>query len=135
MTEEKKFNILVVDDEMDILDMLFEVLSPEGFEVTTANCGVDAIRLAKNKRFDIVLTDIAMPDLSGYEVYHAIKKQTPDLPIVFMTAFGHDPMHTVVQAAKEEGQKIEVILKPFKYERLLSVLRKSIEGRRSVEKN
>lgn len=80
--------ILVVDDEQDIVDLISYNLSKEGYEVSTANNGTDAVELARRLRPDLVILDIMMPGLDGFEVCRTLR-QDPNLQstaIVFLTA-------------------------------------------------
>ena len=80
--------ILVVDDEQDIVDLISYNLSKEGYEVSMANNGTDAVELARRLRPDLVILDIMMPGLDGFEVCRTLR-QDPNLQstaIVFLTA-------------------------------------------------
>ena len=84
MVEEK---ILVVDDSVDVQQQVNEMLSQVGYNVMTCSSGKDALELLDTERFDLVLLDINMPDLNGYEVCLRIRQKfaLDDLPIVFLT--------------------------------------------------
>jgi len=80
--------ILVVDDEQDIVDLISYNLSKEGYEVATASNGTDAVELAQRMRPDLVILDIMMPGLDGFEVCRTLR-QDPSMQstaIVFLTA-------------------------------------------------
>ena len=86
-----KFNrILVVDDLIDNLILLKTFLELEGYEVETANCGTSAIAKIENSPPDLVLLDVMMPDMTGYEVAHWIRQTLNlcDIPIVLISAYG-----------------------------------------------
>ena len=80
--------ILVVDDEQDIVDLISYNLSKEGYEVATANNGTDAVDLAQRLRPDLVILDIMMPGMDGFEVCRALRQDSSlqSMAIVFLTA-------------------------------------------------
>jgi len=80
--------ILVVDDDPDILALEEKVLTREGYEVTVAQSGPEALQLIEQEEFDLVLLDIMMPGMDGYEVSRTLRqgKRQSHLPVVFVTA-------------------------------------------------
>ena len=111
--------ICVVDDEEDLivnLKLNLEDLRPE-WKVLGYNNGLDALREIVTGHVDLVLTDIAMPDMNGYELYWRIKDHDPELPVIMMTGFGYDPSHVLVRA-KSDGLQ-DVLFKPFEIEKLV----------------
>lgn len=80
--------ILVVDDEQDIVDLISYNLSKEGYEVATANNGTDAVEVAQRLRPDLVILDIMMPGMDGFEVCRALRQDSSlqSMAIVFLTA-------------------------------------------------
>jgi len=103
--------ILVAEDERDIRELIRFTLRHHGFEVITASDGEEAVAIARRERPDLVLLDVHMPKLTGYEVCRALKAD-PDLrsaPVAFLSAKGQE-------AEIQEGLDIgaaEYILKPF----------------------
>jgi DNA-binding response OmpR family regulator len=79
--------LIVVDDEPDITSALKLGLERRGMDVTTFNDPLKALEELKRRNYDLVLTDIRMPKLSGFDLYREMRKQGVDTPIVFMTAF------------------------------------------------
>lgn len=120
--------IIIVDDEKDVTDYLKSELHAydEQFEVTAYNVGYDALRAIRENRFDLLITDIAMPDMDGYELYTKVKDEKPELPIIMMTGFGYDPTHIVVNT-KKAGLK-DVIFKPFDMNRLVALIYRRLQG-------
>ncbi len=91
MTDETNIfppRILIVDDQQSMCEMLFDTLTPSGFEVQWKIKAVLAIELLREKVFDVVLTDLKMPDMSGIEFCQEVNRNHPGLPVVVMTAFG-----------------------------------------------
>ncbi|CAN5845540.1 response regulator [soil metagenome] len=75
-------------------------------------------------RFDLVISDIQMPDKTGYQIFEAARKVQPDLPVILMTGFGYDPHHSIVRAS-EEGLQC-VLFKPFQAESLIQEVHKAM---------
>ena len=86
--QEEKLNILVVDDHAENVDLLHELLTTSGYEVFTAYDGKEALREAHEKIPDLILLDIMMPEMDGYQVCEVLraKEKTKDIPIIFVTA-------------------------------------------------
>lgn len=84
-----KANILVVDDELDTVGLIELTLQTAGYKVETATSGQNALHKIREETFDLILLDIMMPDLSGYDVLRQLKQEsTPPPPVVFLTAKG-----------------------------------------------
>lgn len=78
--------VLVVDDEPDTLELVKLVLESGGFEVMLANNGMEALAQIETTKPDIVLLDIMMPDMDGWDVFRKIKERNSDIPIAILTA-------------------------------------------------
>ncbi|HEY7435780.1 MAG TPA: response regulator [Methylomirabilota bacterium] len=80
--------ILVVDDEENLRDVLVEVLTRDGHEVDSAADGAEGLRRAEAQRYDLVITDLRMPNLEGPELYRAVRQRYADNPprVIFMSA-------------------------------------------------
>ncbi len=122
---ESNLSILIVDDEEDIRFFLKEVLEAEGFDVKTASNAFKALELIEECFFSIVLSDIAMPEMDGYELFNKAKLLYPNLPIIMMTGFGYDPSHVLVRLRK--NGECDVLFKPFDNQKLLKKLKIAIE--------
>jgi CheY-like chemotaxis protein len=120
-------HILVADDEPNIRNTIHDVLRKYGAVVTTAVNGAEAIALLERNTYDLVVSDIKMPDKSGYDVFAAAHKCSTALPVILMTGFGYDPNHSIVRAS-QEGLSA-VLFKPFKVDQLLSEVRKALAAR------
>ena len=83
-----RHRILVVDDEDNLRDVLVEVLKRDGHEVHSAADGAEALRRAEAQRYDLVITDLRMPNLEGPELYRAVRRRHADNPprVIFMSA-------------------------------------------------
>jgi DNA-binding NtrC family response regulator len=106
---EKKSSIMVVDDEPDILIVLGEFLNKEGFKVLTAKDGRQAIEKIKEHKVDLVLLDMAMPNMNGIETLRELKKIKPDLSVIMITAYRD--AEKVVEAFRLGAY--DCIFKPF----------------------
>ncbi len=114
-------HILVADDDEAIRQTMHDILTKEGCLVDVAADGSEAVDMMdRDPTFDLVLSDIKMPKLDGYEVYAHIRDVYPDMPVILMTAFGYDPDHSIVKA-RRRGLEV-VLFKPFK----VTMLRKEI---------
>ena len=117
-----KLKVLVADDEPVIRDGFAEFLRHFGLEVDTAEDGEQAIRLIKENDYDLVISDIKMPKATGYDVFHAAKAKNPNVNVLLMTAFGYDPDHTVVKAAREGLEGVFFKEKPFDMSKLIALI-------------
>lgn len=88
MTTRRGYKILIVEDEPDILSLLEEHLGDDGYTVLTAATGTEAVMLAKADRPDLILLDVMMPGMNGFDVCNILRDQpeTRDTPIIFLTA-------------------------------------------------
>ena len=117
-----QFHILVVDDQPSIRLMLESGLSLNGFRVSCARNGTEAVIAANSKKFDAVISDIYMPDGDGLEMVQKLRMVTPSLPIILMTARGS--VELAVQAV-EEGAT-DFIAKPFEVSAVAALLRRHL---------
>lgn len=113
--------VLVVDDEPDLTDIIQTFLEGAGYHVTSENSSVKAIEKAKVLKPDLVLLDITMPVMDGYQVCQELKKNsaTADIPVVFLT--GKDPGEDNKRSFKSGADLY--IKKPFSCESLLEIVR------------
>ncbi len=113
--------ILVVDDDAGICQSLKDLLEAERCCIDTAASGVFAMQSLKRRQFDVVLSDVVMPDMDGYQLYQAVKQATPDLPVVLMTAFNYDKDHVIKRSCLEGLQGV-IFKKPVNPAMLKQVL-------------
>lgn len=107
--ESQKLSILIVDDEEDILNVLKLILTKEGYQVDTALDGKQALQLFLKKPYDIVLTDLKMPEIDGMELLERIKEIRPETEVLIMTAYAS--VESAVLAMKKGAA--DYIVKPF----------------------
>jgi PAS domain S-box-containing protein len=103
--------ILVVDDDAGICQSLADVLEEEQCRIETAASGVQAMECLSREQFDVVLTDVVMPDMDGYQLYQAINQRYPGLPVILMTAFNYDKDH-IIKRSCVEGLQGVIFKKP-----------------------
>ncbi|MDX2148380.1 MAG: response regulator [Planctomycetota bacterium] len=122
--------ILVADDEERIRKVIGDILRHRGCDVTVVESGTAAIAMLERVSrgeipgFNLVLSDIKMPDRTGYDVFSAAKRISSGIKVILMTGFGYDPHHSIVRAS-QEGCK-QVLFKPFDATTLLDEVRKSL---------
>jgi PAS domain S-box-containing protein len=98
--------ILVVDDDAGICQSLKDLLEAEHCCVQTAASGVLAMRCLERDRLDLMLSDVVMPDMDGYELYQTVRAKMPDMPVVLMTAFNYDKDHIIKRSCLEGLQGV-----------------------------
>jgi DNA-binding NtrC family response regulator len=104
--------ILLVDDDQDLRNLLERVLLRSGMAVHPAGDGRQAIKLLARQKFDLVVTDIIMPDVEGIELILKIRKEHPGLPIIAMSAGGRLKADGYLKMAQTFGAN-QVLEKPF----------------------
>jgi len=124
----KGLRLLVVDDDLGVCYSLRDLLQEEGCGVDTAPSGQRALDLLEAEKYDLVLSDVVMPDMDGYELYCVIKEKFPTLPAILMTAFYYDKDH-VIKRSCLEGLKGVIFKKPIDPTRLKKVILEHCAGR------
>lgn len=123
--------ILVVDDEAYIRKTLSDLLADEGFEVSNASNGYEALKSIEKELPDLVLLDIWMPGIDGIETLKEIKKLAPELPVVMIT--GHGTFDTAVTATKYGAY--DFIEKPLSIDKVIITINNALNFRRIEEEN
>ncbi len=121
-----KRRLLLVEDDENIAAALRDVLEAEGYALTHADRGERGLELATRERFDVVLSDLKMPGMTGLELVQRVHEARPQLPLILMTA--HGTAETAITATKNGAY--DYLLKPFEMDELLGVLEKAIESSR-----
>lgn len=106
----QNISILVVDDQQDLQELLTRILAKEGYSVDSAADGEEALGKLRERSFNLVLTDVKMPGLNGFDLIQLIKKEFPSIGVIVMTAYGDS--YTVKDALLLGAD--EYITKPFK---------------------
>ena len=120
--------ILVVDADEQVRAAAHCLLERNGSIVETARDGAEAasmVRAAGDEDYDVILSDIRLPDMSGYQLFLRLSEILVDVPLVLMTGFGYDPGHSIVKA-RQAGINL-VLFKPFRVDQLLDTLERALE--------
>jgi two-component system, NtrC family, response regulator AtoC len=123
--------LLVVDDDAESCEVVAEALRAEGYTVATAKGGHAALTLAKEQVYDVVVSDIRMPELDGMALLRGLREAAPDASVILMTAFGS--VEAALGAIKEGAY--DYVSKPLNLDELLLAVRRAIEQRRLVHEN
>ena len=126
-----KGRILVADDERPQRDILQMILEAEGYETSTVGNGRQALQAARAQSFDVVLTDLKMPDLNGIELLSELQREQPGLCVILMTA--HGTIDSAVDAMRKGA--FDYLTKPVEKDELLLVLRRAMERSQLVHEN
>ncbi len=116
----KGLRVLVADNDERVRRAAHGILGRWGCVVETARDGHEALTMARLCSYDAVLTDIRLPDISGYDVYRGLRESQPRARVVLMTGYGYDPSHAIVKA-RQDGLRF-VLFKPFRVDQLLTAL-------------
>jgi DNA-binding NtrC family response regulator len=117
-------DLLVVDDEPQMLIAVNETLRRRGYSVTTAGSGIEALRRLREKYYQLVITDMRMPEVSGLDLLRKVKNLAPQTPVILLTAYG--TVQNAVEAMREGA--FDYLLKPFSSESLENVVRRALES-------
>ena len=122
--------ILLVDDEPVIRETLSAILQEEGYRVSTAKTGGEAVTLGREIMFDVAILDLKLPDIEGITVLHEIKQRNPDLIAILITA--HPTTESAIRAIQEEAY--EYITKPFDVDHVKLVIKRGLDEKRLERK-
>ena len=120
--------ILCVEDEPEMIDLMRLILGRRGFEVKGASGGIEGLRMIREERPDLVLLDLMMPDMDGWEVYQQMKadEKTKDIPVIVVTAKAQSIDKVLgLHIAKVD----DYIAKPFSPQDLMSSVEKVLRSR------
>jgi signal transduction histidine kinase/CheY-like chemotaxis protein len=110
--------ILVVEDEDQLRQLLLDALHAAGHAADGAADGAEGVARFREQRYDVVITDLSMPESSGLEVTHAVKTISPGTPVIMITGWGH-----LLSLDRVRDSEVDLVLvKPFKMERMLSAV-------------
>jgi CheY-like chemotaxis protein len=117
----KSCSILVVDDEPELRDLMTRVLNRGGHRVTCAANGLEASRAVANQHFDVVVTDVIMPEKDGIQVINELRRKYPQVKIIAMSGGGHVSRDQYLKIAKGLGAHA-LLEKPFSNDELLATV-------------
>jgi len=119
---------MIIEDDEEMRSLLKDFFEEEGFETDSVSSGVDALRKLSKNHFDLVITDIRMPGLTGLDILPTIRRLKPETPIIVMTAYGSDDVR---RRSFERGATI-YLEKPIHLSQLRTVIREMVL-RKSLE--
>lgn len=123
----EKQSILLVDDDQEFRKAMKKMFEKSGYEVTVAADGREALEILTKGTFDLIISDLRMPNLNGMELMEAIKKEKLDVPVIFITAYGEVESYMDLMNLGA----FEYINKPVKGQEILNVARRALEARGS----
>lgn len=129
MSSENKASILAVDDNTFVLDAVRFILEGEGYNVVACADAEEAIREFKGKRFDVVITDIKMPKITGIELLETLHGLNSEVPVLLMTAYPE--LGVAVDAVKKGA--FDFIIKPFEPDYLVHTVKKAVNHSRLIQ--
>ncbi len=127
----QRARLLIVDDEEALMTALCNTLKTEGYATTGFTSATAALTQLRERQFDLLLTDLMMPEMDGIALLRTAQTVDPDLAGIVMT--GHGTIDTAVQALR--GGALDYVLKPFRLSNLLPVLTRALETRRLRTEN
>jgi two-component system response regulator FlrC len=116
--------LLVVDDEPQMLIAIQETLKQRGYRVTSAGSGMEALRKLRDKYYQLVITDMRMPEVSGLDLLRKVRNLSPQTPVILLTAYG--TVQNAVDAMRDGAY--DYLLKPFSSESLENVVRRALDS-------
>jgi DNA-binding NtrC family response regulator len=131
MVGEPSTRILIVDDDPYFLRVLSRILTGENFQVKTAEGAVEAAQLLQQNAFDLVISDLRLPDGDGLSILQEIRRSGSEMPVVILTAYGE--VDSYLEAMNAGAT--EYLNKPVKCEELLAVVRSCLRPRASAREN
>ncbi len=124
---DKPLKLLIIDDNEEILAALFDFFSKKEYHVVSAPDGLEGLKLleAEKQGFDVIITDLVMPNISGVGVISIVKKKFPDIPVIAITGWGEHP-----EALALEAQADIVVEKPFELYELDNIINDLLERKK-----
>jgi len=120
--------ILLLDDEKSLIKWLSYALEQKGYEVFSTTEPSSALNRIREERYDCIISDIRMPQMDGFEFLKRVRKMYPDVPVIFITAYGS--MESAINALRDRAS--DYILKPFAIDELLLRIRANLEKPKAV---
>lgn len=124
-----KGKVLVVDDQSIVRETIEDILNREGFDISSASSGEEALEMMHKEKFDILLSDIKMPGMSGLELVEKAHHEVPDVVSILLTAY--PSVDSIDQAIIRLGA-FDYLLKPVRREKLCKIIARAMEQKKSV---
>ena len=120
----KPFKLLIIDDSEEILTALTNFFTQKNYEVISAANGLDGLKYieAKDAAFDLIITDLVLPNISGVAIISIVKKKFPNTPVIAITGWGEHP-----ESLAKEAHADYVLEKPFKLPELEQLAKKLLK--------
>lgn len=115
-------HILIVDDQPGIVLLLKEILESDGYEVTTASTGKEALQAIRNHTFDLIILDYRLPIVNGFEIVKQLQKEKQTVPIIMMSGLPEK----ISSKIKEYKQIVAMLAKPFNITEVSDLVRENI---------
>ena len=120
-----QIKLLIVDDEVNFLNAIAKRIQMRGFDVTKATNGEDAVKIARNNKFDLALLDMKMPGMSGKQVLQILKQEHKYIEVIILT--GHGSLDNAVESTKLGA--FGYLPKPYELDHLIEKLKEAYEAR------
>ncbi|MEW5995779.1 MAG: response regulator, partial [Candidatus Zixiibacteriota bacterium] len=118
-----KLKVLIVDDESIVLSLVRDALEDENYEILTAARSLEALKILKAEKIDLVVTDIRMPDMNGIDMVRKARSIQPDIGVIFMTGYAN--LNSAKDAIKQGA--LDYILKPFELDEIRRAVNKAAQ--------
>lgn len=116
-------SILVVDDELLIRDLLYDFFTQQGWDIAIAESGEKALEILRDKKVDLMLTDLRMPAMDGMTLTSQVREDYPDIPVVIMT--GYPSVDSAVDALRQ--RVADYVIKPFNINKLYKTIEANLK--------
>jgi two-component system response regulator AtoC len=121
--------ILVIEDNEEMSSLLEDFFKEDGFKIDSLNRAADVLRLLSQHQFDLILTDIQMPSLTGLDILPRVRKLQPEASIIVMTAYGNDEVH---RRSIERGAT-SYVENPIQFGKLRTLVHEMVSSKRTEE--
>lgn len=126
-----KPRILIVDDEIQLLDVSAEILEDLDAEVERETSAIRALQRLREESFDLLITDLKMPEMSGVELLRAVRTELPGIAVIIMTAY--PTVETAIEALRQGAN--DYVIKPFRAEALLHTVERALREKKLQKEN
>ena len=119
----KQYKLLIIDDDAEILSSMYNFFRKKKYDIVSASNGLDALKIFENDQevFDLIITDLVMPNVGGVAIITIAKQKHPETPVIAMTGWGEDP-----EILASEARADVVLGKPFKLAELETIIKQLI---------
>jgi CheY-like chemotaxis protein len=115
--------VLIIDDEPEVLALLVDLMTYWGFDTHAVGSALEGLRRLKSERYDLVLTDLSMPEMSGWSVVAAVRKMSPAPKIIMVTGSA-----TAAEVRQAQAQGLVLLHKPVRFRALKDVVDRVLAG-------